>query len=88
MGKIVILCCKLHNFIINEGFLNIYQPTHIDESHHEDEADTSVHLQGDCDGEGTVRRRRRDLDNCPVRDAFTTKIEELQLRRPYPRTTA
>jgi len=88
MGTIVILCCKLHNFIINEGFLNIYQPTHIDERHHEDEPDTSVHLQGDCDGEGSVRRRRRDLDTCPIRDSFTAEIEELELRRPYPRTTA
>jgi len=34
MGNIVILCCKLHNYIINEGIINIYQPTHLDERCH------------------------------------------------------
>jgi len=86
MGLIVILCCKLHNYIINQGIINIYNPTHLDERCHVDEADTTVHLQGDCDRDSSLRRRRRYLEPCPVRDRFTNEIEDLHLRRPYPRS--
>ena len=88
MGNIVLLCCKLYNFIINRGFINIYQPTRLDERYHKDVADTTVHLQGDCDQEFRSNRRRRDLDPCPIRELFNNKIEGLQLQRPYHRSSS
>ena len=51
MGAVVIVCCKLHNFIIDASGARVSAPTHMDEQSHQDGADVSVHLQNDCDTE-------------------------------------
>ncbi len=83
VSSVVLLCCKLHNYIIDSsGSLEVPSPTHLDERHHDEPSDCSVYLQDECDEEEMMHRRRRDLENCNVRNFYTRVIKYRQLRRP------
>lgn len=81
--KIVIVCCKLHNFIIEKGeSLCVPPPSQFDVQLHSDNPEYEVHLQDRCDTELNIHRRRRDLESSTIRDELTNMIHHLGLRRP------
>ena len=74
-------------FLIDGGSLRVCTPAHVDERYHTKQADSIIRLQQDCCNESWVERGRHgDFEKCLTRDLFSRKIEDLQLRRPYPRT--
>lgn len=79
VGQIVTLCCKLHNYIIDESNdISVPQPSDADTDRHY----LTVHPQGDCALDEELRRRRRDLEASDLRLSFTDEIRDLDLERP------
>jgi len=82
-AKIVVVCCKVHNFIIeNNGGIDVPPPSGMDANHHNEEADRQIYLQDDCNLDEALHRRRRDLYSSQLREDFTLEIEVSNRRRP------
>jgi hypothetical protein len=90
-GIIVIVCMKLHNFIIETFELSLVQagsalcvpdPSGIDNVGHRDAADMIVHLQNGLDTDDVLHRRRRDLEVSVLREEFTRMIDDDGIVRP------
>lgn len=76
-------CCKLHNFIIdNGGGATVPLPSRNDNNGHSEPADYTVHLQDDCGLDVQMHRRRCDLDTSALREHMTHQIHVLVGRRP------
>lgn len=81
--KIVSVCCKLHNYIIDSGDASGPPPPCTDDwGSHTEPADMTVHPQDLCDLDEALHRRRRDLEGSVLRQDFTDEIEATGRRRP------
>lgn len=74
--QVVVVCCKLHNFIMdNNGGLEAPAPSGWDANNHTEEADRQIRLQDECDLDESLHCRRRDLDADDFRHDFTAEIK-------------
>lgn len=76
-SQIALVCCKLHNFIIERTqSCNMASNDPSDVTGHEME----VHLQDECvpDEQG----RRRDLERSDLRELLTNNLKEMGMKRP------
>ena len=82
-AKLIIILCKLHNFVIDEmNSCEVPPPSGIDTTYHSSDPDFSVLPQDLCDTDENLHRRRRDLERSDLRDRFTSEIKDEGLRRP------
>jgi hypothetical protein len=90
-GLAVIVCMKLHNYIIERAEssrqhaaagLTIPEPSTLDVRSHSDKPDMSVHLQNNLDTDELMHRKRRDLEASEMRTAFTQAINDAGYERP------
>lgn len=82
-AKVVAVCCKLHNFIIdNSDTTAVPQPSGLDNSTNNEPVDTDLHLQDTCDTEEQDHDGKRSLGSSAIRDEFTEAIRAEGLERP------
>jgi hypothetical protein len=90
-GIIVIVCMKLHNFIIegcemplvSSGSVQcVPNPSGFDNVGPRDAADMKVYLQDELDTNDVLHRLRRDLEVSELREEFTRIIEDAGIVRP------
>lgn len=81
-ARVVVMCCKLHNFIVDNDVLQVPPPSNMDANHHTEVQDRYIHLQDECDLDELLHRRRRDLDASDLRRDFRNEIEADERRRP------
>jgi DDE superfamily endonuclease len=81
-AQIVLTCMKLHNFILDNGELDIPLPCGVDTASHTQSPDYQVYEQDQADTQEALHRRRRDLESSEMRIELTAEIEDLGLARP------
>jgi hypothetical protein len=81
-GQIVLLCMKLHNFVLDSGDMGIPAPCAADTSGHTHDPDYEVHEQDQADTQEALHRRRRDIESSALRAELTAEIKDLGLVRP------
>jgi DDE superfamily endonuclease len=81
-AQIVLVCMKLHNFIVDDGNIDIPLPGVIDFGSHTQSPDYRVHEQDQADANDALHRRRRDLEASELRSYQTEEIDDLGLSRP------
>jgi DDE superfamily endonuclease len=81
-SRVVVVCMKLHNFIIGQGSIAVPDFFEEDNEQHRDAPDRSVHFQDDVDTDDIMHRRRRDLESSSLRDIMTQELKDMGLRRP------
>jgi DDE superfamily endonuclease len=90
--RVVIVCMKLHNYIIEfrQGItsdstsnLDFLEPSEIDNVGHAEPANKNINLQDEHDTDVLLHKRRRDKEECVVRSEFTKMIGDLGLSRPF-----
>jgi hypothetical protein len=81
-SRLVVVCMKLHNFIVSNGSIAVPDAYEEDSIQHHDAPDYSVHAQDELDTDGARHRRRRDLETSELREEWTHKINDMGLRRP------
>jgi hypothetical protein len=88
----VVVCMKLHNFIIecceklhsdSTSSSEVPEPRGVDYFGNTDPAGMEIHLQDDLDTDESLHKRRRDREQCVVRSHFTQLIEDLGVARPF-----
>jgi hypothetical protein len=67
-SRVVVVCMKLHNFIISQGSIAVTDIFEEDNEQHRDAPDWSVHFQYDLETDDIMHRRRRDLDSSSLRE--------------------
>lgn len=83
-ATIFAVCCKLHNFIIdNEQTLHIPLPSQASIGHHTEPKDRKLYLQDDFDLSKALHPRSLDLESSQLREDFTAEIEGSASRRLY-----
>jgi len=81
-SRIVMVCCKLHNFIIdNSQTVTVPRQPPLQEDPN-NPIDQDIHLQDTCDTEIEYHDRRRDIEISVIRSALTKSIKDKGLERP------
>jgi hypothetical protein len=62
-SRVVVVCMKLHNFIISQGSIAVPYIFEEDNEQHRDAPDRSVYFQDDVDTDDIMHRRRIDLQS-------------------------
>jgi hypothetical protein len=78
-SQVVLVCCKLQNFIIDHngrGTLPFILSSDTGGELRE------IHLQDDCDSSEEIHRRRRDLELSSLWESFTEDTNALGFVRP------
>jgi hypothetical protein len=70
----VVVCMKLHNFIVSKGSIAVPDAYEEDNAQHVDAPENSVHAQDGLDTDGARHRRRRDLETYELREQWTRKL--------------
>jgi DDE superfamily endonuclease len=81
-SRVVVVCMKLHNFIISQGSIAVPDVYEEDNEQHRDAPDRAVHFQDGVDTDDVMHRRRRDLESSFLRDILTQELKDRGLRRP------
>jgi DDE superfamily endonuclease len=91
-GQVVLLCIKLHNYIIQKAQesdcdtsareYSVPDHSNMDDRGHRDQEDTRTYMQDEVDLNETQHRRRSDLEASSQRDGFTQLIMDSGLTRP------
>jgi DDE superfamily endonuclease len=67
-SRVVVVCMKLHNFIVSNGSIAVPDAYEEDSILHHDAPDYSVHAQDELDTDFATHRRRRDLETSELRE--------------------
>jgi hypothetical protein len=91
-GQVVLLCIKLHNYIIQKAQesdcvtsareYSVPGHSNMDDRGHRDQEDTRIYMPDEVDLYETQHRRRKDLEASSQRDRFTQLIMDSGLTRP------
>lgn len=82
-AKIVAVCCKLHNFILdNTNTITVPNPSGLDNSCNNEPIDQDIHLQDTCHTEPEDGDRCRYREESDIRAEMTEAIREEGLQRP------
>jgi DDE superfamily endonuclease len=81
-SRLIVVCMKLHNFIVSNGSIAVPDAYEEDSIKHHDAPDYLVHAQDELDADGARHRRRRGLETSELREEWTHKIIDMRFRRP------
>jgi type II secretory pathway component PulM len=81
-AQIVLVCMKLHNFIMETDSTDVPRPSAVDTCSHTVSPHYEVHEQDQSDTNDSLHRRRRDLKGSEQRIVLTPVVGDLGLARP------
>jgi hypothetical protein len=81
-GQIVLLCMKLHNFVLDGGDMGIPPPCAADTASQTHDPDYEVPEKDQADTQEALHLRRRDIESSALRAELKAEIKYLELVRP------
>jgi nuclease HARBI1 len=82
VAQIVLVCMKLHNFVLKADSADVPLPSTVDICGHTVSPDYEAHEQDQLDTNDSLHRRRRDLEGSEQRIFLTSVVADLGLAHP------